>query len=104
MYRLSFGIFSEYSIDPHLDHAKKSFAEDTCRHFRGAEGAVGKYNRHFNQLTAMFYGGIFHFYLESIADKFNFIKIDGLQYFTLVAHKAGGEILYIDTRYKTHIY
>ncbi len=30
---LSFGVFSENAVYPHLDHTPKCFLENTCRHF-----------------------------------------------------------------------
>ena len=51
----------------------------------------------------MFYGGILHLNLESVAYKLYFIELYGFQNLAFVTHKTCGGILNINPRNKAHI-
>ena len=51
----------------------------------------------------MFYGGVLHFYLESVAYELYLIKVNRFQYLAPVTHKTGCSVLYFYTGDKTHI-
>ena len=96
--------FAEQCPQTHIYNSESRFAYNTAAHFGNTFLAFGKYNGYLFYFKPEGKCRKFHFDLECIAFKFNTIEIDGLQYFTGVAFKAGRSIADGHACNKTYIY
>lgn len=94
----------EQAVPFQPDNSEHGFSENTAVHLGCSQFAVDEDNRHFLYIRSAFVSGEFHFYLESIPFEADAVQIDGLQYLAAVAYKAGGSVMYGQSRDKPYIF
>ena len=93
----------EQAVPFQPDNSEHGFSENTAVHLGCSQFAVDEDNRHFLYIRSAFVSGEFHFYLESIPFEADAVQIDDLQYLAAVAYKAGGSVMYGQSRDKPYI-
>ena len=94
----------EQAVPFQPDNSEHGFSENTAVHLGCSQFAVDEDNRHLLYIRSAFVSGEFHFYLESIPFEADAVQIDGLQYLAAVAYKAGGSVMYGQSRDKPYIF
>ena len=70
-------IFSRHTVPTETHHTEERFTEDATRHLADALATVHEDHAHLLDLKADLIGGVFHFYLETIALKAYLVQFDG---------------------------
>ena len=77
-----------------IQHTQNTFFHDPLVHLGNAEFPVLKNDGDLFDLEAQLPGGELHLDLEGIADKFDLVQIDRLQYLLPIAYKSCRRVLY----------
>lgn len=80
----------EEAVELQLDDAKNGFFYDALGHLGGTFYAVGEGDGYFTELEAETPGGELHLDLEGIANKPDFVQLNGFQHFSAVTDKPCG--------------
>ena len=80
--------FPEYARNLQQNYPKDGLSNNAAGHFALTQFSVREDDGHFGQMKALAPSAELHFDLEGVADKANFLKIDGLQHATAVALEA----------------
>src|SRR5688572_21537648 len=90
-------IFKE-AIPAQLQHSQNPFFYNSLMHFRSTHFPVLEDDWHFFDFETEFPGSKFHFNLESVPEKPDFIEVNTFQYFFFIAHETCSSIFYRDPR------
>ena len=91
-------IVFEDTLPLNVQYSQDAFFHDAFVHFGHAQFAVDESDGYFLYLKSQFPGREFHFYLESITDKGDFVEVDGFQHFAFVTHETSRGIFYLASR------
>lgn len=89
--------------EPHFNNAEKCFGKDFHTHLALAYLSVDEGDRHFYEFKSFANGVVFHLNLEGVANKFDFIEIDGFEHFSVVAYEAGSSVFNANPQNRPHI-